>query len=814
MATEGLPPDVLLGHTLDLGTLGRRKLDRTLGGGATSLVFLGVSPEDPQDETQQVAVKVALPEGEMREALETEWHNLKRLERPDWHTHYFPRVLHPDTPDGLLVQIYLRHPSEGWGSYDWAILVQEMVHGDGLRDLSLDFPGGRLPEPLALAVAAQYTEMLSILHDTGLTCADRKLNDLRWETAYELRPPAPEGLARWRNDELPGYLTVLDWNVTEQADAVLRELDIFRFAVLWHRLLLGTEPRFRGGKGQTWQLEEPLDKYPSWHNLSFRTRQILGRLLHPMQQHRYKEARGLLTDLRQHIKAWQQAPERLWSMAQQQQLPPDERWVVMDLLRVLIESWDLGKEGFPDYDRVYRSLERQRHDLPFRAMRLAADRGDWQGVLQEVDRLSKGYGAEPSVLLRLERYGQLAEAARRFPGHQPDPGIRSPQHLDALDGLDEDGLVELRHLKEEHAAKESLWAPFVERLWAEGAYYRALPEARALRESGRVLEARNAFESVMSLRDVLREPGRALNWLDYLYGDPASEAAAVRNALETLQRVADLLLEGLRTITAEGAPLEESRRSLLAALRQLPGHPELGWAYRLLEEEVSWREVAPAASLSLKALRLGDWSKVWQDRPSSLADATSPEGAHPPSDSVTVEGSPLCSDGEAQGSLLASEEGRGVLRQLDHLLAGRRTKLRADILGVVRAPLAARATEPTEKPDQEQERENLRLLVDAYTNAFPGDENLTRQLDAVLLEYRDHVAEVVEYSPARVAEIKERPERLSAALEWARQGAALASVLGRPWSNNLEAEYISSLLQQSREHRQSVRKLVWKYVEG
>jgi len=766
-----ISPDSLLGYTLNLGGLGRRRLEKALGGGATAVVFLGVSPDMPEDRSEHVAVKVARPDPQWRAALETEWENLKKLEEAEkrTNTHYFPRVLWPEHKEKLQVELYMRPPGRDWGYYPWVILVQELVRGQGVHDLVLDYPGLRLPEPLALAIAAQYVEMLTILHGANLTCADRKLADLRWEKAYALQPGDAADLARWRTGERPGTLMVLDWNVTGRADSEHVAFDLFHFGVLWHRLLLGTEPRFRLGE---WRLEEPLHRHPYWQTLSAGTQQIVNRLFYPQPERRYRQARSLLEDITAQAKLWQQPPEALWEIAGREGESLERRWAAVDLLDTLAESWGVHRGDFPDFGRRYNELQRALEKRPFQPLQDAFNRSDWETALAELERLARAYEADPARLLQIERYRRIIKTVQQ--------NTRPPDLSDLwayagdLPELAQDKIAILEQRKDQE--HHTPWGPTLTRLWAEALYYPTLRQARELRERGDIRGADAKFADVLNRREDLRESKDVLRWLDDILGNPEPEAKAIHEQAEMLSQVADRLQAALNAVV-QGVSLEDEKKRLDSAFRSAPGEIVLGRAHRLLLAEEAWRRVEHSDSPAAQILALGGWWEAW----CALA-AASPAG---------------------NAGLAPADWDRikdNLRPALDALLHHRRDSLRQSIIEMARLPSGDATAPPPagDRPSLPAEPpppgEGLRLLVAAYRQAFPEDrENLDKELKAILEEYKTRLNQqrlLRRTTLQRPEEAKEHYEQQKETLRWAYHGQLLAAILDEPWPAELAPEAV------------------------
>ncbi len=624
---QNVSPDFLLGRTLSLG-INRYRLKKVLGGGATAVVFLGVNPEAPEDPIQHVAVKVARAEERWHQALVREWRNLRTLAEAEQRkgTHYFPRVLFPANESDLRQDVYLEG---GWITF--LALVQELVTGIGAHDLLLDYPPDlRLPEPLALEIARQYAEMLAILHDAGLTCADRKLADLRWQKEYDFKQGDREALTHWRVSP-PGRLTVLDWNVTKVASPGPHgtiALDLFRFGILWHRMLLGVEPRFRRGAG--WQLEEPLERNPIWSQLSFGTRQILSRLLHPAPERRYLDASDFLRDVGHQVDLWQTESQTLEkefksvyedvaSLKFVERDRVEDALRAADVLRLRVEAW--GDRKPTGFDNVHRALWRAVVEAPFRPMKEALYKSQWDKALDEIKNLEKEYGYDPVQRLHLSRLRQIIElayqAGKRWEEIRPlyerselMLKFDRPADVQVEQELDDKKIDSWR--KEVEGEREVRWKTVKVRLWQEAGYRLALTKARLLKEQGAFQEASTLFSRVLSLRNPLaKQDTQILTWLDQIYGDPTSEQREVEGIVQAGQDVERAFERGLRAI-GDSPTLEEAIEDVSAVLRVTPNNPLLSGLYRLLEEERDYHRVhSEGKNLLLEDHYLGRLRENW-----------------------------------------------------------------------------------------------------------------------------------------------------------------------------------------------------------
>lgn len=784
-------PDSLLGYTLNLGGLARRRLERVLGGGATAVVFLGVSPDAPEDTSRHVAVKVARPDPQWREALVTEWRNLTRLERAEQptQTHYFPRVLWPPTEQEMEIELYMRPPGLDWGFYKWVILVQELVRGEGVHDLLLDYPGLRLPEPLGLAIAEQYVEMLRILHGADLTCADRKLADLRWTKAYALQPGDQADLDRFRRGEPPGQLMVLDWNVSARADSAYVALDLFHFGTLWHRMLLKSEPRF----GKEWRLEEPLDRHPLWPTLSAGTQAILSRLFHPQPEKRYRDANALLKDIRDQRDLWRQQPDALWQIARSDGESPERRWAAVDLLAKLTESWGARRTDFPDFDRVSRSVRHALERKPFQPLQEAFDRREWGTAQDEVERLAKAYAGEPTRLLLIERYRQIVHAAQLAGATFPALSSLWNNYVPELDELGANQRKDLKQWKDN--AGDGHWREALTQLWAEAEYYPTLAAARDLRQRGDIRGAEAGFRDAFAYRQILKTRPQVIEWLDDLLGNPEAEAQAVAEQAEQLRRASDLLRAALIALV-NGTDFEAAKQRLDAAVRAAPGEALLGRAYRLLMAEEAWRRAEDSTALSVQMLHLARW----RDALNALM-AASPAGH--------------------AGLTEAEWEGikQGVGGELGRLLDERQTAVRTHVLTLAKPPgPVPNADRPVAVAgDGANTAESLRLLIGMYREVFPDDRALREGLRRVLADCETAIRQTLSSVSGPLRGPRHAEERYRVwheVLPWVYHGKRLAEIAGEPWPDDLSPEAVEKQTTEARGCLAAVQTWLGRYLQA
>ncbi len=777
----------LLGRTLTFGPA-RYRLEKVLGGGATAVVFLGVAPEDPENKEKNVAIKVAKADEQWQKALAREWRNLRTLARAEEQarrTHYFPRVLYPNSEDDLRQDVYLED-----GRATFLVLVQELVPGIGVHDLLLDYPPGlRLPEPLALEIACQYAEMLTILHRAKLTCADRKLADLRWQKRYDFRQGKPDDLVRWR-DEPPGHLMVLDWNVTERASEGpygTIALDIFRFGILWHRMLLGEEPRFR--RGGSWQLEEPLEKHPVWPQLSFGTREILSNLLYPVLERRYLEANALLADLRRQVELWKaEGVDLISSFKPIHSRYVDHPWddltpadvktafAAADVLRVRIEEW--REVRHLDFKNTHRGLRLAVSEAPFHKLREAMTEARWGAVKDEIERLRAEYH-DPARLLHLDRYGQIAALAdeARSAWEQVKPLF---ERSDLIFDFDRPGELEVRGtLNDEHvhdwkrdaeAEDRQGWQLTKVRLWQEAGYRLALTRGRTLKDSGEYSAANDVFSHMSTLRQSLIAHGpQIMPWLDQLYGDPAPEQEEIEAIVKAGEDIERAFERGLQAIRDDLQVLVDATNTVAAARRMAPDNPFLGDLSLLLAAEDEYRGLRHK-NLLLEIQRLGEVCRKW-DR---------------------LVGIPVTSSNDVDSNLASLER---VLReyspQIKEKMERRQSELQRQVLQRIGA-------EP--QTDEASDFWHIRFLIETYRQTFSED----KEFDQKLYDYLDDLSKRcrgLEKSLSRQCSSspltfdRQEWQRL---VRWAQRGELIADAVGYKWPDELDSEEVKKKLENRR----------------
>lgn len=245
----------------------RYQLDRALGQGATSQVWLGI-PADT-NAGSQVAVKLALAGTSPAELVSFEAElQLPELLAPYGADRFVPwihRATVHDAPDtfGMIIELV---PDE------WQLTVLARP------------TKSRLPEALALRSGVQFAQLLCALHTLKITMrGDRKATDLRWDEANQ-------------------RLIVLDWNRAAPIPAQIPQSivedylqqDLRVFGHIWSEFVLGRSinelPPVDGAND------------PLWETVSRGLRCILTRARSRRPDQRYASAIDLERDLSAHLR--------------------------------------------------------------------------------------------------------------------------------------------------------------------------------------------------------------------------------------------------------------------------------------------------------------------------------------------------------------------------------------------------------------------------------------------------------------------------------------------------------------------------------
>lgn len=775
----------LLGRTLRLGET-RYRLDKELGSGATAVVFLGVLADAPDDASAYVAVKVARPDRKSAESLQSEWHNLTRLAQAG-HPQYFPNIPYPNKVEDLTQELFA-----GGEFIKVSILVQELVQGQGIAEIAAKNKNLSLPEPLALEVARQYAEMLQTAHACNITSFDRKIGDLRWST----KDPAGRNhsSARWER-ETAGSLKVLDWNVTHEASPGNIQLDLFRFGLLWHKLLLGTEPRL---DAENWQLTEPLSRQVGWADLTWGTRRILERLL-AAKEARYHDAGDLFKDILAEIRLWSQDPAELekeyraiYVRNRGRETPTfsavDDALRAADVHRHRRDLWrDLAPS---DLDNIVRALGTAWSEGLLAGLRSSLLDSNWTTVRSSLPDI-KTRPLDIVTQLHLDRIEQIVEFAFAKGLKRHDRSLAELfQQEDAIQkhvidatakDLRSEKIDEWRKLTEADidTAEKSIRTC----LWMEAAYHYRFVTARSDEAAGRYLDASEHYDQIVSLRKNLKSfRENTVNLLDRLYGDPSRDVDRLRELTAKTKAdsdIVDLFRQGLDVIGVNAgnddqiSPKELSAH-VAVAVRQYPDCEPLIDLYRLLAAEAARRLHINSVSLlamQVLAAEQGQWLAL-----AEKADAQK---------DIKQGDAPRQSNLDENLWAVANSETLDVKNRLNERQIGLRVAV-LDALGL--EPINTEKKDETlialsEQDFSDQDAMHVRMLVSSYRHTFPHDEDFSTALSDHLEMIKRKVA--VWHGDLKLSQFSFDEDMANRALLWAKRGEFVADSLGKEWDQAL-----------------------------
>lgn len=231
------------------------RLTALLGSGAIGGVYRGRS-----DKGDEIAVKI--PHARLPTDLEQRfWQELAVLNKLGERSggRYFPRAWRGALADS-----------------GREVLCMDLVRGERLVKIA-EGTGTALEEGLALEAGLQYARMLEILHGAEISCPDRKVDDLYWDSEKK-------------------QLMVLDWNVVKQGRKNMDPAqDFYIFGSLWYQFMTGSLP-----SPVDERLRQPLEEHPNWPKISYGLQTILRKALSPDLQWRYQNSQELREALQQH----------------------------------------------------------------------------------------------------------------------------------------------------------------------------------------------------------------------------------------------------------------------------------------------------------------------------------------------------------------------------------------------------------------------------------------------------------------------------------------------------------------------------------
>jgi serine/threonine protein kinase len=236
-------------------------IERKLGSGATSQVYLATIQGQSQEQADRVALKVLRPDvgPEIRKSFFLEADILRELyaaEEQFDNRHAIPRLYE------------IRRDS------DPCFLAQELVPGRSLETWLGQSPY-YLEEPVALQITAQVARVLHLLH----TKLGRSYTDFQLKNIYF--------------DESTGQVQIIDWNHVSAPGQGTPDADLILLGVYLYQMLTGKLASERG------ESEHALERRAGehWQALSLGCRQIVVKALHPNPQQRFPSAAAMRDEL-------------------------------------------------------------------------------------------------------------------------------------------------------------------------------------------------------------------------------------------------------------------------------------------------------------------------------------------------------------------------------------------------------------------------------------------------------------------------------------------------------------------------------------
>jgi len=147
---------------------------------------------------------------------------------------------------------------------------------------------GRLPEPAALAIAAQLTRVFTALHET----LRRSYLDFQPRNVF------------WQ--EQSGQIMVIDWNLLSPKDRMDVATDLRSIGALLYRMLLGALPPTGGADARG-----RAAAHERWQEISLGARVLLQDLLEPRAGQRIEDARTARDRLEELRQRWEKAGDDL-----------------------------------------------------------------------------------------------------------------------------------------------------------------------------------------------------------------------------------------------------------------------------------------------------------------------------------------------------------------------------------------------------------------------------------------------------------------------------------------------------------------------
>jgi len=606
-------------------------LRKPLGSGATAVVFLGkkIAGANEALDDKQYAVKVTID----RQTAEQERDNLLSLNRvQESGENFFPILYYPTSKEDSLEQSFYIGGVEKYLKVKAFVLIQEFVEGESVRDMLLHFSDTlTLPEPLALAIARQYVTMLERSHKAGITSWDRKLGDLRWSWADGDPSYDPKKiLNRWRQDKL-GSLKVLDWNVTHEVNDDNKAKDIFRLGLLWHRMLLGVEPKFRSDTA-TWQLLEPLESHAAWKTLSYGIQRLLKKMLHPDPDRRYKDTTHLAKDMDILIDGWREDAQMLWNdkivsvyngNTIQKEKGRDEiqnALALVSILRLRNQDYDDAIDNLP-VDSALVSLDDALKVYNDFSLKNSISGSKWDDALGRINQLFAGVDDSVDGLLR-RRYEFVLNMAKNSLWEKIDYAETLINYSNSIYQFDlSDATKRKEKLNEEilqewenrEAPKNSpdSWEQIRQAFVAAARYRLRIGEGSAAYTDARYEDVVEKLKEAVILRDQVRViSDDHLSLLDQVWENPEKTLKDAQKVLEEVGKRKSVLGKGIKDLSNETKEsIEATIRRLQGFLRNVPYDVTAGQLLYLLENRRSYLETD---DLAMKLILLKREEDVWK----------------------------------------------------------------------------------------------------------------------------------------------------------------------------------------------------------
>lgn len=553
------------------------RIDRLVGSGATSEVYQGVLPDEPDQPTVAVKAMKPLEFAGARAFFLGEALTLAQLPNRERETNN-DRGL-PD--DFHVAPAYFgsdKYRDDGGGEVDF--LVMAWIGGRQLPDLLAESPDGRLPEAQALTTGFHLYRTLDLLHTTlRKSYIDLKFENLWWDGP-------PDG----------GQLRMTDFgtleDIQEGNDRGVRR-DLLVAATYLCKLLTGYMPHHTAG-----ELREAAVPLIQRADISWGARQLLSRLLHPNADERPRTAADVLTPdkspaaggpdltgligLTDLVDYWRRSPQslitvkdRAWERGRAAE--GNERLKWLGRARAALDIWaDRGSAD--DAARIAQEAA-QLDELLQQSGLLDRGRALFNaGTYSQAESLftqGRGQSYEPARIALFRRWAYLAQI-----GLDPKAVLSAEHRQDLIRVVDQLGRREwdaaARQLAELRPALGQ--AAAFQRLEADLALYHALD--RAAQDTGDYDAAVSAYDDALAALDRLPQKER-----DDIVRDETGKLLPERDRLAALaaERAgrsagAKLMAEAAAHLDAahlDAAELDEDRatRAFVAARRALIVEP-------------------------------------------------------------------------------------------------------------------------------------------------------------------------------------------------------------------------------------------------